>query len=392
MLRGVNAASPLDRWALAPDVVHLNHGSYGGCPRAVTEAAAGLRTHLEAAPMRFLVLEWQAALDRARTALAAFVRAPDDQLVFTSNATTGVAIALGSAQLAAGDEILVTDHTYRAVKNQLVRLAEARGARVVTVPIPLPFDPDAAVAAIAAAITPHTQLAVLDHVTSPTGLVMPLERIVPRLAAAGAQILIDGAHAPGQLPLDIGALQALGVSWYTGNNHKWVCAVKGTGFLVTTTSPRPVVTSHGASPDYGPPNRLHAELDWSGTHDPTPHLSVPVALATIATILPWPEVIRRNHALVCELRARVIELLGGTAAHVLAPESSLGSMAAIPIALPPNTKPLDMTKRLLADGWELPIVDWPGRPLVRLSAHLYNDSSQAELVATKLRSLGITLA
>ena len=341
--------------------------------------------------MRFLVLEWQAALDQARAALAAFVRAPDERLVFTANATTGVAIALGSAQIAAGEEILITDHTYRAVRNQLVRLADARGARIVTVPVPLPFDPDAAVTAITAAITPRTRLAVLDHVTSPTGLVMPLERIIPALSANGAQILIDGAHAPGQLALDIGALLALGVTWYAGNNHKWVCAVKGTGFLVTTTSAQPVVTSHGASPDYGPPNRLHAELDWSGTHDPTPHLTVPIALATVATILPWPEVIRRNHALACELRARVIELLGGNASHRLAPETSLGSMAAIPIALPPNTKPFDMTKRLLHDGWELPIVDWPGQPLVRLSAHLYNESSQAELVADKLRSLGIGL-
>jgi isopenicillin-N epimerase len=380
-------------WALSPDVVHLNHGSYGGCPRAVTDAAVAIRARLEAAPMRFLVLEWQPELDRARATLAAFVRAPDDRLVFTANATTGVAIALRSAQLAAGDEILTTDHAYRACKNQLVRLAAARGAHLVIASLPLPFDPDAAVAAVTAAITPRTRLALLDHITSPTGLALPLERMIAPLAARDVQIVVDGAHAPGQLDLDIGALLARGVTWYAGNNHKWVCAVKGTGFLVTTTPPDPVVTSHGASPEYGPPNRLHAELDWSGTHDPTPHLSVPVALDAVAALGGgWPATLAHNHALACELRRRFIAALGGTARHVLAPDASLGAMAAIPIALPPNTAPFDLTKRLLADGWELPIVDWPGQPLVRLSAHLYNEPAQAELAAATLRALGVTLA
>ncbi|MDB4954055.1 MAG: aminotransferase class [Myxococcales bacterium] len=381
--------APLSHWALSPDVVHLNHGSYGGCPRAVFDAAAAIRVRLEAAPMRFLVLEWQAELDRARRALAQLIHAPEDQLVFVPSATTGVATALASVSLAADDEIIATSHGYRAVKNQLVRLADARGARVVTIPIAVPYDPDAFVADVAAAITPRTRLAVLDHITSPTALCIPLERIIPLFAARGIPVLIDGAHAPGQLELD---LRKLGATWYTGNNHKWLCAPKGTGFLVTTTPLRPLVTSHGASPEYGPPNRLHAELDWMGTYDPTPHLAVPTAIATIDQLGGgWSQTIARNHALAIEMRRRLIDALGGSARHVLAPEASLGSMAAVPIALPAGITPFALQTRLLTDGWEVPVIDFASGPLVRISAHLYNHAGQAEELAHKLRSLGVQL-
>jgi isopenicillin-N epimerase len=372
-------------WILDPDVVHLNHGSYGGCPRAVVDTAAALRLRLEASPMRFFVLDWQRELDAARAALAAFVRAPDDRLVFTPNATTACALALGAAELAAGDEIVITDHAYRAVKNQVVRLAEARGARVAIARLALPFDPDQAVAALAAARTPNTRLLVIDHITSPTGIVLPLERIVA--AYAGTQILVDGAHAPGQIALDIAAL---GVTWYAGNNHKWLCAPKGSGFLYTSTPLRPAITSHGASPEYGPPNRLHAELDWAGSHDPAAHLAVPVAIAAIEQLAgSWSAARAHNHALVLELRDRVIAGLGATQ---LAPDTSLGAMAAIPIALPAGTTPLAMTQQLLRDGWEVPIVDWHAGPLVRVSAHLYNTAAQGDALAAKLRALGIRAA
>ena len=388
----MDAASPLADWALDPAIVHLNHGSYGGIPRAVLEASIALHARLEAAPMKFLVLDWQDELDRARAALAAFLHAPAEQLVFLPNATTGVATALGSLALEPGDELVTTAHAYRACKNQLLRVAGARGARVVTVPVPLPFDPDALVAALTAAITPRTKLVLLDHITSPTALVLPLERIAGAFAARGIPVLVDGAHAPGQLELDLGALLAAGVTWYTGNNHKWLCAPKGTGFLVTTRPVQPVVTSHGASPEYGPPNRLHAELDWMGTYDPVPHLCVPIAIAEVARLGGgWPQIVTRNHALAIDLRARLIAALGGDARHVLAPESSLGTMAAVPIALPPGIAPLQLEHRLLRDGWEVPIVDFAGGPLVRVSAHLYNASGDADRLGAKLRGLGVTL-
>jgi isopenicillin-N epimerase len=380
-------------WALDPAIVHLNHGSYGGCPRAVLDAAAGYRARLEASPMRFLVLEWQAEIDRARAALAGFLRVPDDRLAFMPNATTACAIALQSTPLAAGDEIVTTDHAYRACRNQLARLAAARGAVVRVVPIALPFDADQLVSAFTAVLAPRTKLALIDHITSPTALRVPLERLTAICADRDIALVVDGAHAPGQIDLDVGALLAAGVTWYAGNNHKWLCAPKGTGFLVAARSApplAPVVTSHGASPEYGPPNRFHAELDWMGTHDPSAHLAVPTAIAEVARLGGgWPAVYARNHALAIELRARLVAHMGGGTRHLLAPNDALGTMASIPITVP--GKPFDLQVQLLRDGWEVPIVDFHSGPLVRVSAHLYNEPAQADALAAKLRGLGVAL-
>jgi isopenicillin-N epimerase len=384
---------PIDQWALDPEVVHLNHGSYGGCPREVIDAANALRNRLEAAPMRFLVGEWQPALDRARHALARFLHCDDARLVFVPNATTAVAIALAAQPLAPGDRILTTDHGYRACRNQLDRFAHARDAVIDVVAVHLPFDPAQLIADVTAAITPRTRLALFDHVTSATALRMPIEAIVPILRARGVAVIVDGAHAPGQIPL---AVDALGATCYAGNCHKWLCAPKGSGFLVVdpaiAPAIRPLVTSHGASADYGPANRLHAELDWAGTHDPTPHLAVPIALDAISRAAGgWPAAIAHNHALALALRDRLIAGLGGRTAR-RQPDDTVGTMACIPIALPPNTTEGALQKRLLDDGWEVPIVAWPTGPLVRVSAHLYNHVAQADALAAKLRALGVTLA
>ena len=354
---------------LDPAVVHLNHGSFGACLRTVFDAAQAWRAKLEASPMRWLVLEWQAELDRARAALAAFVGAPAERLVFVQSSTHAVAIALHSAKLAPGDRVLTTTHCYRAVRNQLDRL----GVALHVIELALPFDPDAFVDAIAKA--PPCKLAVLDHITSPTALRLPLERVLPLLHARGTQTIVDGAHAPGQIALDIGAL---GATWYAGNNHKWLCAPKGSGFLVANAPTSPLVTSHGASAEYGPPNRLHAELDWSGTYDPAPHLVVPLAIDNID----WPAALARNHALAIEMRRRLCDALG---ARVLAPDDSLACMAAVPITV---DNPLALEKHLLESGWEVPIVDFAGG-LVRVSAHLYNHAEQADALARELLALGV---
>lgn len=366
-------------------VVRLNHGSFGWCPPRVLEAANAVRARLEAAPMRFYGLEWQRELDAAREAVAAFVRAPVERFAFMPNATTAVATAIAAARLGAGDEILITDHAYRACRNQLVRLADARGARIVTAALPVPFEADAAVAAIAGAVTSRTRLALFDHVTSPTAIVLPLPRILPHLR--GVQVIVDGAHAPGQLDLDVGALLEAGVTWYAGNHHKWVCAPKASGFFVTTTSIVPLVTSHGASPEYGPANRLHAELDWSGTYDPAPQLATPTAIAVIAEMGGgWPAVRAHNHALAVEMAARLADALG---AAPLAGPGDVGSMAALAIELPAGVRPLALERQLLEDGWEIPIVDFATGPLVRVSAHLYNRADEADALAAKLHALGV---
>ncbi len=375
--------SPIEHWALDPAIVHLNHGSFGGCPRSVLDAANAIRARVEGAPMRFYVLDWQTELDRARSAVAAFIGADPERTVFVPGATAGVALALGAVELAAGDEILTTSHVYPACRYQLMRLAEARGARISFVDVPLPFDPDALVEHVAAAITPRTRLAHLDHITSPTALIYPLERLIPLFTARGIPVLVDGAHAPGQLELDVGAL---GATWYVGNHHKWLCAPKASGFLVSATPVPPLVVSHGASPAFVPRNRLHAELDWSGTHDPSAQLATPTALDDLATAGGgWAAIRARNHALVLALCDR----LGG---RRIAPDSVIGSMAAMPITLSAGTGPQTLEKRLLAEGWEVPIVYFPGQPLLRISAHLYNHLGEADALARKLHEVGVVLS
>jgi len=396
MFRGVQLSVPVSsikRWSLDPTVVHLNHGSYGGCPHAVTLTATAWRARLEAAPMRFMVLDWQTELDRARNSLAEFIHAPAERLVFVPSSTVGVAIALNSVDLAAGDDILTTDHAYRACMNQLTRLAAARGATITAVPVALPFDASALIDAVARAITPRTRLALFDHITSASALRLPIEQLTALCTARGIPVVVDGAHAPGQIALDVAAV---GATYYVGNCHKWMCTPKGVGFLVVAEGApaRPIATSHGASPEYGPANRLHAELDWSGTYDPAPNLTVPSAIVTVAVEGGgWPAIYARNHALVCELRRRVIDGLGSSSAAnvLLAPDDALACMAAVPIKLPADMTASALSTRLLRDGWEVQIVDFPGGPMVRLSAHLYNHLGDAQLLVTKLRSLGVAL-
>jgi len=385
--------SSIKRWSLDPTIIHLNHGSYGGCPHAVTLTATAWRARLEAAPMRFMVLDWQTELDRARNSLAEFVHAPAERLGFVPSSPVGVAIALNSVDLAAGDDIVTTDHAYRACMNQLTRLAAARGATITAVKVPVPFDASALIDAVARAITPRTRLALFDHITSATALRLPIEQLAALCTARGIPVVVDGAHAPGQIALDVAAV---GATYYIGNCHKWMCAPKGVGFLVVADGApaRPIATSHGASPEYGPANRLHAELDWSGTYDPSPSLTVPSAIVTLAVEGGgWPAIYARNHALVCDLRRRVIDGLGSSsAANVLiAPDDALACMAAVPIKLPAELTPSALSTRLLREGWEVQIVDFPGGPLLRLSAHLYNHVGDAQLLVTKLRSLGVAL-
>jgi isopenicillin-N epimerase len=386
-------AAPADTFVLDPSVVHLNHGSYGACPRAVLDQQARLRARVEAATMRYFVCEWQGDLDRARAAVASFVGADPEGLVFTPNTTTGVSTVLASIapELRPGDELLATDHTYRACRNALDRTAARTGAKVVVAPLPWPArDPGDVTAALTAAATPRTKLALVDHITSATALVCDAREVVRELAARGIDTLVDGAHAPGQVELDVGAI---GAAYYVANGHKWLCGPKGAAFLHVRADLRarvhPLVVSHGFSAEYGPPNRFHAEHDWTGTHDPTAYLALPAAIDHVASLVPggWAAIRARNHALAVAGRELLADRLG---AGVLAPASMLGAMACVPVTLPTGTAAIAVERALLDQGWEVPVIPGPrGIAMVRISAHLYNHVEQVLGLAIALSALGV---
>ncbi|MCX6898961.1 MAG: aminotransferase class V-fold PLP-dependent enzyme [Verrucomicrobia bacterium] len=383
-------------WPLDPDVIFLNHGSFGSCPRPVLEFQQQIRARLERQPVQFFVRELEGLLDAARAALAEFIGADADGLVFVPNATAGVNAVLRSLRFERGDELLVTDHEYNACRNALDFAAAQWGARVTAVAVPFPVaSADDIVTAVMERVTPRTRLALFDHVTSQTGLVLPIRRLAEELASRGVETLVDGAHAPGMVPLN---LRKLGVTYYTGNCHKWLCAPKGAGFLVVHRDRqpliRPLAISHGANSTRNDRSRFQIEFGWTGTCDPSAWLSVPEALRFVGSLIPggWSEVMRRNRALALAGRKVLCDAL-----HIASPcpEELIGSLASVPIAdavddgapaSPLYADPLQDTLRLL-HRIEVPIIPWPAPPkrLLRISAQLYNALPQYQLLAEALK-------
>jgi isopenicillin-N epimerase len=382
-------------WTLDPATTFLNHGSFGACPRVVLAAQQRVRDELERQPVRFF-RELEGRMDEARAEVARFVGAEPSGLAFVTNATTGVNAVLASIQLGRGDELLTTDHAYNACRNALDRAAERAGAHLVIADLPYPVTrPEGVVEALLERFTKRTRLALVDHVTSPTGLVLPIEEIVRELQARGVDVLVDGAHAPGMVPL---SLDALGAAYYTGNLHKWVCAPKGVGFLHVRSdrrgATRPTVISHGANATRRDRSRFALEFDWTGTADPSAFLAVPVAIRFMGSLLPggFPAVMEANRKKALLARARLAASLG---VELPAPDSMVGSLAAVP--LPDGHVPagpplyLDPLQSALFERFaiEVPIVPFPRWPkrLVRISAQLYNPPSDYDKLADAVRVL-----
>src|SRR5581483_2607364 len=374
-------------WDLDPDFLTVNHGSYGATPRVVLAEQDRWRKRMEAQPTRFFFLEVPGALREAAGVLARFLGAEADDVVFVPNATTGANAILRSLKLEPGDEILHASHVYNAVRNTISYVAGRSGAKVVVADVPFPRPgKETLLANIERSITKRTRIAVIDHITSPSGLVLPMAEIVGLCHAAGVPVLVDGAHGPGQVPLDLRALDA---DWYVGNCHKWWSAPKGCGFLHARAGRRmelhPVTISHG----YGA--GFTTEFDWTGTIDPTAYLALPAALEFFNR-LGGAELMERNRQLAADAGTLLASALG---TEVGARPEMAGAMASVrlPFAMVPTREgALPVRTALQQARCDSPVHGLAGGPWLRVSAYAYNEIADyerlAELLPGVLKRLG----
>ncbi|MGI0489820.1 aminotransferase class V-fold PLP-dependent enzyme [Pantanalinema rosaneae CENA516] len=375
-------------WAIDPAITFLNHGSFGACPFPVLTAQQQWRERMERQPLQFLGREIETLLDTARRELAVFVGANPNDLAFIPNATTGINAVLRSLQFQPGDQLLTTNHEYNACRNALDYVAERAGLQVVVANVSFPSaTSEQVVTAVLEQVSPRTRLALLDHVTSQTGLVFPIAQLVQELRDRGIETLVDGAHAPGMLPLN---LQALGATYYTGNCHKWLCAPKGAAFLYVQpdrqSQIRPLTISHGANSPRCDRSRFRLEFDWMGTDDPTPYLCVPEAIRWLGSLLPggWSQVMAHNRALAIAARQLLCTALEQP---LPCPDDMIGSLAVVP--LPDGDWQVLQTALWEQYHIEVPIIPWltPSSRQVRISAQLYNHLDQYEYLAKALLEL-----
>ena len=385
--------SHLPHWPLDPAVTYLNHGTVGVTPLAVMAARQALLQDIERGPSQFLFRElipWvgvptQAVgrLRAAATAVAAAFGANGSDLVFVDNATAGVNAVLRSLPLEPGDEMLLTDVAYGAVLHAARYVARERGAVVRTVALPLvPYEPDAVVDSILTALTPRTRLVLVDHIASGSAVILPVARIVAACRDRGVRVLVDGAHVPGVLPLD---LPAIGADWYTANLHKWACAPRGSGFL--WAAPEAQAGLHPPVISWGLDLGYTQEFDWVGTRDVTPWLIAPMALDWLRD-LGVADVWRYNHGLACDgarfLADRWKTPFVGGAEHI-------GFMATV--GLPERLGGDDAAAGRVRDALlvrhaiEAQVMATGGRLWVRISAQVYNAFADVERLAAAVDAL-----
>ena len=351
---------------------------------------------MEASPVQFLWRHYEKLLEPARKELAGFIGADPADLVLVTNATTGVNAVIRSIKLRPGDELLTTNLDYNACHNVLVQHAGRAGAKLVVAQVPFPLsDADAIVDAVLGAATERTRLALIDHATSHTGLIFPLRRLIAELEVRGIETLVDGAHAPGMLPLNLAKLSP---AYYTGNLHKWVCAPKGAGFLWARKDRQnglqPSVISHGNNTARVGYSAFQDRFDWPGTFDPTAWFCIGEALRFMGSLLPggWRELRKRNHDLAVEGRRRICQRFEVAPP---CPAAMLGSMATIP--LPdrfqnrPRTGRIDPEQQRLYDrfGIEVPWlrIGNPYKRYLRISAQIYNTVEEYDLLAEAVQKL-----
>ena len=391
MTSAATTASPAELADLAglfqirEDMTFLNHGSYGACPRPVFETFQEWQRELERQPVEFLGRRVKGLLAEARGALGEFVGTDAANVVFVPNVTAGMNAVARSLRLESGDEILATDHEYGAVDRTWRYYCARNGARYITQPIALPLT-DAAtfVEELWAGVTSRTRVIAISHITSSTALIFPIAEICRRAREAGILTIIDGAHAPGQIDLD---LDALGADFYLGNCHKWLCAPKGAGFLFARPERQelldPLIISWGWEAERPGASRFLDHYEWAGTDDPSAYLSVPAAI-TFQRQHDWPRVRAACRALVGEARNQLHALTG---LPQIAPDSTdwWVQMAAIPL---PGDDPQRLKERLWEDHQiEIPVGRRDGQIYTRISIQAYNRRADVDRLVGALAAL-----
>ena len=384
-------------WTLDPNTVFLNHGSFGATPTVIMDEQRRIRGLMEEDPVRFFEREYLGLWDDARRALSEFMNADVEGMAFVSNATQGINTVLRSLRLQPGDEIIVPDHSYQACWNAVDFVTERSGAKTVVVEVPFRVEgPQEVFDIIMDAVTDRTVLALIDTVTSPTGMRMPFEELTTQLQSRGVDVLLDAAHGPGIVPLD---LSVLAPAYCTGNCHKWLCSPKGSAFLHIREDRkhliRPLNISHGASFEGDAQEKFEFEFSWPGTQDPSAWMCIPKAIEYLGDLVEggWPEIMRRNHALAIEGRGILCEALGTSPPF---PDSMVSALASVEITTEGEVGPMspegDPFHNLLLDeyGIQVPVMPWRhhGVRYIRISAQLYNHEDEYRYLAEALgRSL-----
>lgn len=371
---------------LDPSLIFLNHGSFGACPAEVLADYQHWQRELERNPVAFLGRRSGALLAQARAVLARYLGACAQDLIFVPNATTGVNIVARSLALGPGDEILTTNHEYGACNATWDHVCRNTGARMVPIDIPLPFCADDFASRVLDGVTQRTRVLFLSHITSGTALIFPIAEVIQRARAAGILTVIDGAHAPGHIPLN---LDALGADFYTGNCHKWLCAPKGSAFLHVRAEHHPLLQAPVISWGYAPEGDGHAaytgtsvlerHFQWQGTRDIAAYLSIPAAIS-FQQRHNWTQVQQRCHTLAVDTLVRVCAHTG------LAPVSGhadFGQMVVIPV---PPTDAQALGQRLLNEhGIEIPVIRHQNHLFVRLSVQGYNTQDDMDALVQALQ-------
>ena len=369
---------------LDPDVIFLNHGSFGATPKPVFDEYQRWQRELENQPVEFLGRRFTGLMADARAALGVCLGTHADNLVYTQNVTISMNIVARSLELGAGDEVLSSDHEYGAMDRTWRFLAKERGFTYINQSVSLDSK-EAFIGSFWEGVTPRTKIIFLSHITSPTALIFPVHEIVQRARAAGIITIIDGAHVPGQISLN---LDALGADFYGGNLHKWLCAPKGAGFLYARPEMqsviKPLVVSWGYESETPGPTAFVDHHEWWGTRDIAAFLSVPAAIQ-FQQDHDWTQVRRECHELAKDAQRRVCDLTGIPPLHSKS-DNWFAQLTAAP--LPADTNLVALKARLYDEyRVEVPLIAWKDKKLIRISIQGYNSIEDVDCLLRALKNL-----